>query len=178
MPVKGSKESKESKEAGKGSKKDERVKNDATVADAVIRKVTGADKLTTGRLANLPVVSAIFRSGEDMRAAISVLESGHRIKGEIERLTKGYQEGDNHINGLDDIKDETVGIAVGAEIDGYRYGNLAVVVSTQTQKRFSKERLREILIDAGVDPTIIGKAIEDSHVEGDPFYKVEFKTLT
>jgi hypothetical protein len=164
------------KENGKTKKENSVIKN-IIEADKVVRRVTGNE--VKGRAAELPLVSAVFDTQSEMENAIEALREGHRLKDGIENLTKGYDDTETgqHINGLENVKELVTAISVGVDVPGYRFGDLAVFVSTQSQRRFNKDVARQLLIDNGVDPTLVGQVFEAANVEGDPFYKVEFKKI-
>ncbi len=190
MPKEKLKEKPEPKGAPKGAPKGktkEQIQAESAAAKSVvnkahqvIRKVTGSDQaISAGKLANLPIVSAVFDTKSEMERAITLLETGHRLKDEMERAKDGYEDPDTgHVMGLDETKEEITGIAMGAEVEGYRYGNLTVAVNLVAGRRtLNKDLLRDLLLGEGMDPVKVGEVIEKAHMDGSGYYRVEFRKL-
>lgn len=148
-------------------------------ADAVISRIVGANgQVKKGKLHELPLVSAVFESTEEMNTAISLLTEGHRLRDEIKAREDGYYVGDTRTPGLKDVKEELIGICAGTDIPGFRLAGKAVLVLTQTRTSFKKDKLVEALMQAGVDVDVIGSAMKAAEVEGDPFYVVKLEELS
>jgi hypothetical protein len=132
------------------------------------------DKLTDdggkGVFAKLPLASSLYNSTVEMQNAIDALKMAHSVKEQIEKLNKG--EG-----GLESLKEEITAIAVGAEVPGYRHGNLAVAVSVVQSARFDKEMFRDSLITAGVDPEMVKQLYDEAHMKAEPYYRVDLRKI-
>lgn len=139
-------------------------KKDVVTAQAVIDRLTDEGKEKKGKMANLPLVSSLYSDTEEMNRAIRLLKTGNELRNRIAPLEKEFK----------DAKDDITAVVIGAEVEGYRYGNLAVAVSTQTRTTLNREKLAQALLDEGVDAEVVGKCIKRAMVEGEPFYVVKF----
>lgn len=140
-----------------------------TKADQVLRRLTGTDK-QKGKLASLPVVSSLYNTAAEMQTAIDLLTIGHRRKEEIDRLTKGTPD----TLGLEGIREQVIAIAVSQDVPGYRWGDIAVAVSTKSSARLDKNLLAQLMMDEGIDPHVVGRLFEQATKEGEPFYECKF----
>jgi len=136
--------------------------------DKVVRKLTGTSLLPKGKVGMLPIVSEVFQTEQEIQEAVTILEKGHSLKDQIDVL-----------NGeLDTQKAVGTAMALDAGVAGFRFGNLGVTVDLMEGRRtLNKDLLRSNMIEAGVDPTEVGRIIEDSHKTGEPFYQVSFKKV-
>lgn len=143
-----------------------------TKADKVLKRITGVDD-SKGKMANLPLVSSLYDDTDEMQAAIELLATGHNLKAQIDRLTKGTDEEP----GLDGIREQVIAMAVGRDVPGYRWGDIAVSVSTSTSSRLDKNLLAQLMIDEGIDPEVVGRLFKEATKESDPFYVCKFVSV-
>ncbi len=139
-----------------------------SAADKVLRKMTGSHLPGKTKVELLPQVCDVFLSDAEAQAAVDLLERAHNVKEQVDGLNA-------ELGGLKEIATAS---CIGAGVDGFRWGTLAVTASLMPgRSTLNKDLLRANLIDAGVDPTEVSRIIDASHATGEPFYIVKFERL-
>lgn len=117
----------------------------------------------------LPMASSLFKKTKDMNEAVQLLEEGLELKAQMEQMEPRLKE----------IKQELIGVCGGCGVEGFRYGSGAVIVNEkQGRKSLNAQKLRQVLVDIGVDPTAVDQAINDSYSQGEPYYEVRLEELS
>lgn len=107
-----------------------------------------------GKAYQLPLISVIPDTAE-MQRALEILKRAEQVQVSISALEAE----------LKSSKEELSAIALGADLPGFRHGDLYVMVNTQTRTSLDKMKLVEL----GVSIDTIGAAMKES----EPFYTVK-----